>query len=83
MCDYSLRDVASRPAKVGDKLVSTQFPNPIRAASADPSQPRVAVCLMLWDRACVRKRGQMRCLVPFLAHPENQHTRSPAFARSI
>jgi hypothetical protein len=25
MCDYSLDFVASRPAKVGDKLVSTQF----------------------------------------------------------
>jgi hypothetical protein len=23
MCDYSLHDVASRPAKVGDKLVTT------------------------------------------------------------
>src|SRR6516165_7001538 len=25
MCDYSLHHVASRPAKVGDKLVTTQF----------------------------------------------------------
>jgi len=29
MCDYSLRVVASRPAKVGEKLVSTRFPNSI------------------------------------------------------
>ena len=27
MCDYSLELVASRPAKVGDKLVSTSFPH--------------------------------------------------------
>jgi len=27
MCDYSLQYVASRPAKVGDKLVTTQFPH--------------------------------------------------------
>jgi len=27
MCDYSLRHVASRPARVGDKLVSTTFVN--------------------------------------------------------
>jgi hypothetical protein len=27
MCDYSLQYVASRPAKVGDKLVSTKFSN--------------------------------------------------------
>lgn len=46
MCDYSLHDVASRPAKVGDKLVSTQFPNAITRGFADPSQPRVAVCLL-------------------------------------
>jgi hypothetical protein len=25
MCDYSLHLVASRPAKVGDKLVTTEF----------------------------------------------------------
>ena len=30
MCDYSLDLVASRPAKVGDKLVSTSFPHTIR-----------------------------------------------------
>jgi hypothetical protein len=46
MCDYSLHDVASRPAKVGDKLVSTQFPNAITRGFADPTQPRVAVCLL-------------------------------------
>ena len=31
MCDYSLELVASRPAKVGDKLVSTSFPHTITA----------------------------------------------------
>src|SRR5215813_14145344 len=46
MCDYSLHDVKSRPAKVGDKLVSTQFPNAITRGFCDPSQPRVAVCLL-------------------------------------
>jgi hypothetical protein len=29
MCDYSLHGVATRPAKVGDKLVTTQFTNSI------------------------------------------------------
>ena len=29
MCEYSLHNVASRPAKVGDKLVTTQFPGTI------------------------------------------------------
>ena len=46
MCDYSLHDVASRPAKVGDKLISTHFPNAITRGFADPIQPRVAVCML-------------------------------------
>ena len=31
MCDYSLHLVASRPAKVGDKLVSTNFTNSLNS----------------------------------------------------
>ena len=46
MCDYSLHDVASRPAKVGDKVVTTHFPNAITRGFCDPRQPRVAVCLL-------------------------------------
>ena len=46
MCDYSLHDIASRPAKIGDKLISTQFPNAITRGFSDPTQPRVAVCLL-------------------------------------
>lgn len=46
MCDYSLHDLASRPANVGDKLISTHFPTTITRGFADPSEPRVAVCLL-------------------------------------
>jgi hypothetical protein len=46
MCDYSLHNVASRPAKVGDKIVTTHFPNTITRGFCDPRQPRVAVCLL-------------------------------------
>ncbi len=46
MCDYSLHDIASRPAKTGDKLISTHFSTTITRGFADPSEPRVAVCLM-------------------------------------
>jgi hypothetical protein len=46
MCDYSLHHVASRPAKVGDRLVSTKFINtPTRGFSA-VDNPSVAVCLL-------------------------------------
>ena len=46
MCDYSLHDVASRPAKVGDRLTTTRFPNAITRGFADPNEPDVAVCLL-------------------------------------
>src|SRR5271167_2353042 len=46
MCDYSLHDVASRPAKVGDKLVSSQFANSITRGFSAVEEPNVAVCLL-------------------------------------
>ena len=46
MCDYSLQYVASRPAKVGDKLVSTTFRNSITGGFAAVGEPNVAVCLL-------------------------------------
>ena len=46
MCDYSLQHVASRPAKVGDKLVSTQFSSSITRGFAAVGEPGVAVCLL-------------------------------------
>jgi hypothetical protein len=46
MCDYSLQHVASRPAKVGDKLVSSQFVNSITRGFAAVGEPGVAVCLL-------------------------------------
>ena len=46
MCDYSLHNVASRPAKVGDKLVSTRFKNTVTRGFAAVGEPNVAVCLL-------------------------------------
>ena len=46
MCDYSLQFVASRPAMVGDKLVSTKFSNAITGGFAAVGEPNVAVCLL-------------------------------------
>jgi hypothetical protein len=46
MCDYSLEHVASRPAKVGDKLVSTSFGNSATRGFAAVGEPDVAVCLL-------------------------------------
>lgn len=46
MCDYSLHHVASRPAKVGDKLVSTKFDNALTRGFAAVGEPNVAVCVL-------------------------------------
>jgi hypothetical protein len=46
MCDYSLHHVATRPAKIEDKLVTTKFHNTITRGFAAVSDPRVAVCLL-------------------------------------
>ena len=45
MCDYSLHAVASRPAKMGDKLISTGFVNSFTRGFAAIDEPDVAVCL--------------------------------------
>ena len=46
MCDYSLEHVASRPARVGDKLVSTRFPYSGTNGFTAIDEPSVAVCLL-------------------------------------
>jgi len=46
MCDYSLHNVASRAANVGDKLVATDFPKAITSGFAAVGEPDVAVCLL-------------------------------------
>jgi hypothetical protein len=46
MCDYSLHLVASRPAEVGDKLVSTDFARSITRGFSAVGEPDVAVCLL-------------------------------------
>jgi hypothetical protein len=45
MCDYSLHSVATRPAKVGDKLVTTQFVNCMTRGFSAIGEPNAAVCL--------------------------------------
>src|SRR4030095_7461231 len=44
MCDYSLHHVATRPARVEDKLVATKFPNSITRGVAAVCEPNGAVC---------------------------------------
>jgi hypothetical protein len=46
MCDYSLHAVASRPARVGETLVTTTFRGTATRGFASASEPNVAVCML-------------------------------------
>ncbi len=46
MCDYSLDYVASRPARVRDKLLTTTFASSMTRGFAAIEEPGVAVCLL-------------------------------------
>ena len=59
MCDYSLNLVASRPAKVGDKLVTTRFSHSITRGFASVDEPNVAICLLPGTELAFEK--EVRC----------------------
>ena len=46
MCDYSLHAVASRPAQVGETLITTAFPRTSTRGFASESAPEIAVCML-------------------------------------
>ena len=73
MCDYSLHDVSSRPAKVGDRLVSTQFPNAITRGFSDPARPRVAVCLLPGTELAFEKEVECDASFRFLPTRKSLH----------
>ena len=59
MCDFSLQSVRSRPAKVGDKLVTRDFGTGTRGfAAAD--DPGLAVCVMPGTELAFA--GEVACL---------------------
>jgi hypothetical protein len=46
MCDYSLHAVATRPARVGETLITTTFRGTSTRGFASESEPAVAVCML-------------------------------------
>ena len=46
MCDYSLRAVSSRPAEVGETLITTTFRGTSTRGFASESDPNTAVCML-------------------------------------
>ena len=60
MCDYSLELIRSRPAKAGDKLVSTSFPNTPTRGFASADDHSVAVCLLPGTELSFEEGNPMR-----------------------
>jgi hypothetical protein len=46
MCDYSLHQLASRQAKLGDTLVTTKFSGSVTRGFSAVGEPDVAVCVL-------------------------------------
>ena len=65
MCDYSLDLLESRPAKVGDKLVSTRFPETITRGFASVEDRNVAVCLLPGTELAFEKEVQCETGIVF------------------
>src|SRR6476620_3760071 len=71
MCDYSLHLVASRPARVGDKLVTTTFPETTTRGFASVGEPNVAVCLLPGTELAFEK--EVRCETAFVFRSKLGH----------
>ncbi len=73
MCDYSLHAVASRPAKVGDRLISTNFRNSATRGFASVDEPNVAVCVLPGSELAFESDVQCDSAVPFLSYKTIRH----------
>jgi hypothetical protein len=82
MCDYSLQDIASRPAKVGDELVATKFAGTATRGFSAIGEPNVAVCLLPGTEIALEREAEYRVPVARLfAGFENETGRANSFAR--
>ncbi len=60
MCDYSLHALASRPAEVGETLVTAKFPGTSTRGLASEAEPGVAVCILPGTELAFAKRCPIR-----------------------
>ncbi|MGO4736890.1 hypothetical protein AB4099_10130 [Bosea sp. 2KB_26] len=68
MCDYSLHNVMSTPAKVGDELTTTSFPNSSTRGFCTAAQPEVAVCVLPGTELAFESEIECDRVVGFLPH---------------
>jgi hypothetical protein len=66
MCDYSLENVVSRDAKIGDTLVTTDFANSTTRGFAEVECPQMAVCLRPGTEIAFDKEVEYDGVLPFL-----------------
>jgi hypothetical protein len=57
MCDYSLHTVQSRPARTGDVLVTSEFPNTATRGFSAVGEPGIAVCLLSGTELAFREEA--------------------------
>jgi hypothetical protein len=82
MCDYSLQDIASRPAKVGDELVSTKFAGSATRGFSAIGEPNAAVCLLPGTEIALEREAEYRGPAARLFSGfENETGRTSIFAR--
>jgi hypothetical protein len=81
MCDYSLEHVASRAAKVGERLVSTQFGNAFTRGFGAVGEPEIAVCLRPGTE--LRFDRDVECDHPLALFPRKKLRESMARFRRI
>ena len=73
MCDYSLHHVASRPAKIEDKLVTTKFHSITRGFAA-AGEPNVAVCLLPGTEVAFERNVECEPAFPILPKKKIGHS---------
>jgi hypothetical protein len=66
MCDYSLHNVPSRPAQVGDQIVTTTFRNTTTRGFAAVENASVAVCLVPGTELAFEQEAEYDPVLPFL-----------------
>jgi hypothetical protein len=73
MCDYSLQAVASRPARVGDRLVSSSFSDVTTRGFAAANEPEVAVCLLPGTEIAFEHEVEYDNILPVLPKRRIRH----------
>jgi hypothetical protein len=72
MCDYSLHQVASRPAEVGDELITTRFGRSITRGFAAIGEPDVAVCLLPGTELAFKEVVRYEPRLAFFGHDKSE-----------